>query len=106
MDILLRKKNLETKAKKSHLFVCLHGMTSDSNSFVKCTTLLIHATLPEEDASRDEGLLKIKKGISNIEVTGLLNTKHNVHWDKPKGIADSILKWTANYFHHPYQSSG
>lgn len=60
---------------------------------VKCPVLLFHATVPESDLYRNSGICAIKKSIKNLQVIGLENTKHNMHWDCPERVADEILVW-------------
>jgi len=60
---------------------------------VKCPVLLFHATIPKSDPSRDIGIKEAKKSIKNLQVIGLENTKHNIHWDCPERVAEEILLW-------------
>ncbi|MGF9977854.1 alpha/beta fold hydrolase [Viridibacillus arvi] len=60
---------------------------------ILCPVLLLHATIPIIDSSRDRGLQQIKKNINKIKVKGIENTKHNVHWDIPNSVANEILLW-------------
>lgn len=70
---------------------------------VKCPVLLFHATVPESDPSRDSGIKSIQSSIKNLQVMGLENTKHNIHWDCPERVAEEILLWNkgiSNYFYN------
>ncbi len=60
---------------------------------IQCPVLMLHATVPEIDPSRDRGLHTIKKSINNIKVIGIENTKHNIHWDDPQEVAEKLLLW-------------
>ena len=60
---------------------------------IQCPVLLFHATIPETDLSRIKGLEDIKQRIEQVEVIGIENTKHNIHWDRPETVAAEIRCW-------------
>ena len=66
---------------------------SSTYDSIMCPVLLLHATIPTTDPSRDRGIQKIKKSINKLKVIGIKNTKHNIHWDYPDAVANEILLW-------------
>jgi pimeloyl-ACP methyl ester carboxylesterase len=66
---------------------------STTYKLIKCPVILFHSTIPETDLSRNRGIKKISETIENVKVLGIKNTKHNVHWDDPKTVAEEILVW-------------
>jgi len=64
--------------------------------------LLLHATIPATDLSRKRGIRKIKKGINDLKVIGIENTKHNIHWDCPETVANEVLLWKQESSHKVY----
>ncbi|MFD1737320.1 alpha/beta fold hydrolase [Bacillus salitolerans] len=71
---------------------------SSTFHLIHCPVLLIHATLPKKDPSRERGIEAIRKGIGHIRVVGIPNTKHNPHWDVPELIASEVMKWKSSLF--------
>jgi pimeloyl-ACP methyl ester carboxylesterase len=67
--------------------------SSTTYNHIRCPVLLFHATFPIKDSSRDAGIAQIKHSINDIQVIGLENTKHNVHWDRPEDVANEISQW-------------
>lgn len=66
---------------------------STTYASIVCPVLLLHATIPTTDLSREKGIQLIEKSINNIKVKGIKNTKHNIHWDVPNDVANEILLW-------------
>ncbi|MGE7673113.1 alpha/beta fold hydrolase [Lysinibacillus sp. NPDC094403] len=66
---------------------------STTYNSIMCPVLLLHATIPATDPSRERGIQQIEKSINNITVKGIKNTKHNIHWDLPDDVANEILLW-------------
>ncbi|MGE7935185.1 hypothetical protein ACQKNM_22340, partial [Viridibacillus arvi] len=60
---------------------------------IVCPVLLLHATFPFIDSSRERGIQQIKKSINTLKVKGIENTKHFAHWDIPNSVANEILLW-------------
>ncbi|WP_158598267.1 alpha/beta fold hydrolase [Falsibacillus albus] len=68
-------------------------LCSSVHRFVQCPVLLIHATIPFIDTSREDAIENIKKSITNLSVLSISNTKHNPNWNHPELVAEEIFKW-------------
>ncbi|WLD92864.1 alpha/beta fold hydrolase [Alkalihalobacillus sp. AL-G] len=75
-----------------------HEPCSATYNHIKCPVLLFHSTIPDIDPSRNRGIKKIKESIKNVQVIGIANTKHNIHWDNPERVASEILTWSQDEY--------
>ncbi|MGM7700660.1 alpha/beta fold hydrolase [Pseudalkalibacillus sp. Hm43] len=66
---------------------------STTYQYIHCPVLLFHATQPEKDPTRSAAIKSIYEKINDLNVIGIENTKHNVHWDCPEDVAKEIIKW-------------
>lgn len=72
---------------------------STTYASIVCPVLLLHATIPTTDSSRERGIQQIEKSIKNIKVKGIRNSKHNIHWDVPNDVANEIVLWKRDNNH-------
>ncbi|TMU85813.1 alpha/beta hydrolase [Bacillus sp. BHET2] len=70
-----------------------HEPSSTIYHSIACPVLFFHATIPVSDRSRQKGIEKLKSTIRRVNVVGIEDTKHNVHWDCPERVGREIRYW-------------
>ena len=66
---------------------------STTYQYIECPVLLFHSTVPANDLPRQKGIEKIRNDLKKVTVTGIENTRHNIHWDCPERVAAEIRGW-------------
>jgi len=58
--------------------------------------LLLHATIPENNAAREKGITELKNCVQNATIVPIHNAGHLVHWDNPDQVCFEIKKWASD----------